>query len=176
MKKNLLKKYRPYPHVAGLKERTWPDKTLTKAPSWCSVDLRDGNQALICPMNLKEKLLFFKKLVKIGFKEIEVGFPSAAAVEFDFLRTLIDEKLIPKDVKVQVLVQAREHLIERTFQALKGTKGSILHIYNSTSVNQRKIVFRKNQDEIKKLAVQGIKWVKKYNEKYKTNVVLQYSP
>ncbi|HOV15351.1 MAG TPA: 2-isopropylmalate synthase, partial [Spirochaetota bacterium] len=175
MNKELLKKYKAYPKI-DIKERSWPDNSIVKAPIWCSVDLRDGNQALITPMSLDEKIEFFNLLVKIGFKEIEVGFPSAAKVEFDFLRTLVDKKLIPDDVKIQVLVQAREHLIAKTFEALQGVKNPILHIYNSTSVNQRKIVFRKNQKEVIDIALNGIRWVKEYSEKTKTKVQLEYSP
>jgi 2-isopropylmalate synthase len=175
MKNEFIKKYKPYPKI-DIQDRDWPNRTITKAPIWCSVDLRDGNQALITPMSLEEKLVYFKELLEIGFKEIEVGFPSAAQVEFDFLRKLITENLIPNNVKIQVLVQAREHLIERTFEALKGSQGNILHIYNSTAVNQRKIVFKKNKKEIIDIAVQGVKWVKEYAQKTGTDVVLEYSP
>ena len=115
-------------------ERTWPDKEIEKAPVWCSVDLRDGNQALVEPMVVEEKVEMFNLLVKLGFKEIEVGFPAASQIEYDFLRTLVDRKLIPDDVEVQVLVQCREHLIKRTFEALKGIKKAVVHIYNSTSI------------------------------------------
>ncbi|MCK4874507.1 MAG: 2-isopropylmalate synthase, partial [Sulfurimonas sp.] len=126
-------KYRPYPQI-DLPNRQWPTQTITNAPAWCSVDLRDGNQALINPMNMTKKLELFTLLLKLGFKEIEVGFPSASKVEFDFLRTLVDNKLIPDDVTVQVLVQAREHLISKTFESLKGVKKATVHLYNSTSV------------------------------------------
>lgn len=170
-----VKKYQPYPPLQ-LTNRSWPDKQITQSPMWCSVDLRDGNQALITPMTLEEKLAYFKLLVNIGFKEIEVGFPSAAAVEFDFLRTLIEQQLIPEDVKIQVLVQAREHLIKRTFEALIGAKQAIVHMYNPTSTNQRKIVFKKNQAEIKEVALQGIRWIKQYAQHYSLNVQLEYSP
>ncbi|MEJ2372454.1 MAG: 2-isopropylmalate synthase, partial [Sulfurimonas sp.] len=132
-------KYQPYPKI-DLPNRQWPNNAITKAPVWCSVDLRDGNQALINPMNMEKKLELFTLLLKLGFKEIEVGFPSASKVEFDFLRKLVDDKLIPDDVTIQVLVQAREHLIEKTFEALKGVKKATVHLYNSTSIAQRKIV------------------------------------
>ena len=126
-------KYRAYPQI-NLPNRQWPNNTIKNAPAWCSVDLRDGNQALINPMDMKKKLELFKLLIKLGFKEIEVGFPSASKVEFDFLRKLVDDNLIPDDVTVQVLVQAREHLIKRSFEALKGVKKATVHLYNSTSV------------------------------------------
>ena len=147
MSMNTNGKYRPYPQV-DLPNRQWPSNTITKAPIWCSVDLRDGNQALVTPMNLDQKLELFNLLLKLGFKYIEVGFPSASQVEFDFLRKLVDDRLIPDDVTIQVLVQAREHLIARTFEALEGVKSAIVHLYNSTSIAQRKIVFQKDQDEI----------------------------
>ena len=133
-------KYKPYPQV-DLPTRVWPTKTITNAPTWCSVDLRDGNQALINPMDMDKKLELFALLLKLGFKEIEVGFPSASKVEYDFLRRLVDEDLIPDDVTIQVLVQAREHLIAKTFDSLRGVKKATVHLYNSTSVAQRKIVF-----------------------------------
>ena len=132
-----------------LKDRTWPDKTIEKAPIWCSVDLRDGNQALITPMKIEEKVEMFQLLVDLGFKEIEVGFPSSSQIEYDFLRLLIEENLIPDDVTVQVLTQAREHLIRKTFEALKGLDKAIVHVYNSTSILQRDVVFNKDKDEIK---------------------------
>ena len=131
-----------------LKDRTWPDKTIEKAPIWCSVDLRDGNQALITPMKIEEKVEMFQLLVDLGFKEIEVGFPSSSQIESDFLRLLIEENLIPDDVTVQVLTQAREHLIRKTFEALKGLDKAIVHVYNSTSILQRDVVFNKDKDEI----------------------------
>ena len=130
-----------------LKDRTWPDKTIEKAPIWCSVDLRDGNQALITPMKIEEKVEMFQLLVDLGFKEIEVGFPSSSQIEYDFLRLLIEENLIPDDVTVQVLTQAREHLIRKTFEALKGLDKAIVHVYNSTSILQRDVVFNKDKDE-----------------------------
>ena len=175
--KNSSKKYRPFPTV-DLKDRTWPDKTITKAPRWCSVDLRDGNQALVTPMNLEQKLKMFKLLVDIGFKEIEVGFPSASQVEFDFVRTLIEKKLIPADVTIQVLTQAREHLIETTCRSLVGAKRALIHVYNSTSELQRRVVFRMGKQEVKDLAVKGTAWTRQYSEKYlqSTDVLYEYSP
>lgn len=171
------KKYRPFPPV-DLKDRTWPNKTITKAPRWCSVDLRDGNQALVTPMNLEQKLKMFKLLVDIGFKEIEVGFPSASQVEFDFVRTLIEKRLIPADVTIQVLVQAREHLIETTCRSLVGARRALIHMYNSTSELQRRVVFRMGKPEVKELAVKGTAWVRQYSEKYLTgtDVLYEYSP
>ncbi len=170
-----VSKYKPFETIK-LKDRTWPDKEITKAPIWCSVDLRDGNQALITPMNIEQKVRFFKKLVEIGFKEIEVGFPSASQIEFDFLRKLIDDNLVPDDVTLQVLTQAREHLIRRTFEAVKGLPRVILHIYNSTSVLQRKVVFGKNKEEIKQIAVEGVKLVRELEKEFDGEVRLEYSP
>jgi 2-isopropylmalate synthase len=152
-------KYRPFPPVA-LPNRQWPNRTLTRAPIWCSVDLRDGNQALAQPMSVEEKLEYFDLLVKIGFKEIEVGFPSASQIEFDFCRRLIEEKCIPGDVAIQVLCQCREELITRSIESLRGAKNAIFHLYNSTSPSQRKHVFNASRDDIKHIAVQGTKWVK----------------
>lgn len=155
----------------------WTQKSyIEKAPQWCSVDLRDGNQALITPMSLDEKIEFFKKLVEIGFKEIEVGFPAASETEYDFCRTLIEENLIPDDVTIQVLTQSREHIIEKTFEALKGCKNAIVHLYNSTSLAQREQVFRRNKDEIKEIAVTGAKLCKEFREKYEGNFRFEYSP
>ena len=168
-------KYRPYPQI-DLPNRQWPTKTITNAPKWCSVDLRDGNQALINPMNMTKKLELFTLLLKLGFKEIEVGFPSASKVEFDFLRTLVDDKLIPDDVTIQVLVQAREHLIAKTFESLKGVKKATVHLYNSTSVAQRKIVFGKTKDEIIALAIEGVDLIKKYEKNHDGEIFLEYSP
>ena len=168
-------KYRPYQQV-DLPNRTWPNHTITKAPVWCSVDLRDGNQALVTPMTLEQKLELFTLLLHLGFKHIEVGFPSASKVEFDFLRTLVEKKMIPDDVKIQVLVQAREHLIERTFEALEGVKNAIVHLYNSTSVAQRKIVFKKEKQEIIDLALNGIDMVKSRAMNFDGNIMLEYSP
>ena len=168
-------KYKPYPKI-DLPNRTWPNNSITKAPKWCSVDLRDGNQALINPMSMEKKLELFTLLLKLGFKEIEVGFPSASKVEFDFLRRLVDDKLIPDDVTIQVLVQAREHLIAKTFESLKGVKKATVHLYNSTSVAQRKIVFGKGQDEIIELALEGVELVKKYEAQHDGEIFLEYSP
>lgn len=169
------KRYKRVP-VVEFPERTWPNKEIQKAPVWCSVDLRDGNQALIEPMVVEEKIEFFNMLVKLGFKEIEVGFPSASQIEYDFLRELVDRKLIPDDVTVQVLTQCREHLIERTFEALEGIPRAIVHIYNSTSTLQRDVVFHMSEDEIKQIAIDGTKMVKKYMAGYDGEVILEYSP
>ena len=168
-------KYKPYPKI-DLPDRTWPDNTITKAPRWCSVDLRDGNQALINPMDMEKKLELFALLLKLGFKEIEVGFPSASKIEYDFLRKLVDDDLIPDDVTVQVLVQAREHLIAKTFEALRGVKKATVHLYNSTSIAQRKIVFAKSQEEIIDLALEGVDLVKKYEANHNGEIFLEYSP
>lgn len=161
--------------VIDLKDREWPNKEIMKAPIWCSVDLRDGNQALIEPMVVEEKIEFFNLLVKLGFKEIEVGFPSASQIEYDFLRQLVERKLIPDDVTVQVLVQCREHLIERTFEALKGIKRAIVHIYNSTSTLQRDVVFGKSKEEIKQIAIEGTRMVKKHIKDFDGEIILEYS-
>lgn len=149
---------------------------ITEAPIWCSVDLRDGNQALIVPMNLEEKLEYFKLLVEIGFKEIEVGFPAASETEFAFLRTLIENDLIPDDVTIQVLTQSREHIIRKTFESLKGAKRAVVHLYNSTSVAQREQVFRKSKEEIIDIAVSGAKLLKECAEETEGNFQFQYSP
>ena len=149
---------------------------IKKAPQWCSVDLRDGNQALVIPMSLEEKMEFYKMLLKVGFKEIEVGFPAASETEFTFLRTLIDNKMIPDDVSVQVLTQCREHIIRRTFDACKGAPSAIIHFYNSVSVAQREQVFRKSKEEIKKIAVDGAKLVKQLASEYEGNFRFEYSP
>jgi len=176
MLKDPSKKYRPFPPVQ-LTDRQWPNRVLTRAPIWCSVDLRDGNQALAVPMNVSQKLELFQTLVKIGFKEIEVGFPSASNTEFTFNRRLIEENRAPDDVWLQVLVQAREDLIERTVESLIGAKKAIIHLYNSTSPAQRRVVFGKSKDEIKAIAVQGAKWIKDRLPRLKgTEVMLQYSP
>ncbi|MDB2150362.1 2-isopropylmalate synthase [Clostridium butyricum] len=169
------KKYKRFETIK-LKDRTWPDKEITKAPIWCSVDLRDGNQALINPMTVDEKIEFFNLLVKLGFKEIEIGFPSASQIEYDFLRRLVDENLIPDDVMVQVLTQARPHLIKRTFESLKNVKKAIVHIYNSTSVLQRDVVFNMSKEEIKEIAVEGTKLVKEYAKDFEGEILLEYSP
>ena len=162
--------------VLHMPEREWPNKEIEKAPAWCSVDLRDGNQALIEPMVVEEKVEFFKMLVSLGFKEIEVGFPSASQIEYDFLRQLIDRDLIPDDVKVQVLVQCREHLIARTFEAIEGCKQAIVHIYNSTSTLQRDVVFHMDKPEIKQIAIEGTELVKKYTKDFPGKIILEYSP
>ena len=181
MQKDPSKKYRPFPPVA-LPDRQWPSRVLTAAPRWCSVDLRDGNQALAVPMNVSQKLELFKKLVEIGFKEIEVGFPSASKTEYDFNRLLVTEiaeNKIPKanDVRLQVLVQARENLVERTVESLVGAKKAIIHLYNSTSPAQRRVVFGKSKREIIEVAVRGAQWIKDRLPKLKgTEVMLQYSP
>ena len=155
----------------------WTKKEyIDHAPIWCSVDLRDGNQALIVPMSLDEKIEFFKCLVKVGFKEIEVGFPAASETEYTFLRTLIEDNLIPDDVTIQVLTQARPHIIEKTFQALEGCKHSVVHLYNSTSVAQREQVFKKSKEEILSIAVEGAKMLKDYAAKTPGNFQFEYSP
>ncbi len=171
------KKYIPFTPVS-LPDRTWPNNHIEKAPTWCSVDLRDGNQALVTPMNLQEKLDFFKLLVDIGFKEIEVGFPSASETEYEILRALIDGHYIPDDVTIQVLVQAREHLIRKTFEAVRGAKNVIIHFYNSTSTLQRKVVFKKDMQGIIDIAVAGAKLVRELTEADQsgTNFRYEYSP
>jgi 2-isopropylmalate synthase len=176
MHKNPSKKYRPFPPVA-LPGRQWPNRVLTQAPRWCSVDLRDGNQALAVPMNVGQKLELFQTLVKIGFKEIGVGFPSASNTEFTFNRRLIEENRAPDDVWLQVLVQAREDLIERTVESLIGAKKAIIHLYNSTSPAQRRVVFGKSKESIIEVAVRGATWIKERLPRLKgTEIVLQYSP
>ena len=170
-------KYAPgyYPVPAGYD--SWVKKDhIEKAPAWCSVDLRDGNQALIVPMSLAEKLEFFQMLVKIGFKEIEVGFPAASETEYEFLRTLIEKNMIPEDVTVQVLTQCRDHIIRRTFEAVKGAPRAVIHFYNSTSVAQREQVFHKSREEIKKIATDGAKLVKQLSQEYEGNFLFEYSP
>ena len=172
-------KYIPFEPI-NLPDRQWPGKTIEKPPVWCSVDLRDGNQALIDPMNLKEKIEYFKTLIKIGFKEIEVGFPSASETEYEILRTLIEKNLIPDDVTIQVLVQSREHLIRKTFEAIDGAKNVIIHFYNSTSTLQRKVVFKKDMDGVIDIAVQGAKLIKQLTDELKAqkdvNIRYEYSP
>ena len=172
-----FRKYRPFSFAPSLPDRTWPSKTIEKSPIWASVDLRDGNQALIDPMTIEQKMRFFKTLVDVGFKEIEIGFPSAAQVEFDFARKLIEENHVPEDVTLQVLVQAREHLIARTFESLKGAKRAVVHVYNSTSRVQREKVYGKDKAEIKEIAIAGAKLLQEYAAKYpETDWVFQYSP
>jgi len=172
-------KYRPFHEQirVELPDRTWPDKRITTAPRWCAVDLRDGNQALIEPMSPARKLEMFELLVDMGYKEIEVGFPAASQTDFDFVRMLIEEKRIPDDVVIQVLTQAREHLIERTYEAIAGAKRAIVHLYNSTSVLQREVVFRQDEDGIQDIAVSGARFCKKYEELVPdTEVLYEYSP
>src|SRR5678816_1102142 len=176
MLKTPARKYRRF-HSVELPQRQWPGRTLSHAPLWCSVDLRDGNQALAVPMNVSQKLELFQALVACGFKEIEVGFPSASNTEFAFNRLLIEKNHIPDDVTIQVLVQAREDLIEKTVQSLMGAKRVIIHLYNSTSPAQRRVVFGKTKEEIKAIAVQGAKWIRDRLHRLKgTEVMLQYSP
>ncbi len=168
-------RYRKNP-VVHYPEREWPNKEIEKAPIWCSVDLRDGNQALIDPMVVEEKIEMFEHLIKLGFKEIEIGFPAASQIEYDYLRQLVDRKLIPDDVVVQVLTQCREELIDRTFEAIEGCKQAVVHIYNSTSTLQRDVVFQMNQDEIIEIAVKGTQMVKERAEKFPGKIILEYSP
>ncbi len=174
--KEKISKYRPYPPV-DLPDRKWPSRRIEKAPTWCSVDLRDGNQALQNPMNLEEKTEMFEMLVKMGFKEIEIGFPSASEVEYEFLRKLIEEGLIPDDVTVQVLTQARERLIEKTFEALKGAKSAIVHLYNSTSTLQREVVFHTDREGVVRIALEGVAIVKELaGRTNETEIKFEYSP
>src|SRR5688572_14703778 len=169
-------KYRPFPPVP-LTGRQWPGRVLTQAPIWCSVDLRDGNQALAVPMNVSQKLELFQTLVRCGFKEIEVGFPSASNTEFTFNRRLIEDNRAPEDVWLQVLVQAREDLIERTVESLVGARKAIIHLYNSTSPAQRRVVFGMSKEQIIQVAVRGATWIRERLERLKdTQVMLQYSP
>ncbi len=176
MQKPPISKYRPYP-VIDLPDRKWPNRVIDSAPIWCSVDLRDGNQALAIPMSVEEKVEMFRSLVEIGFKEIEVGFPSASETEFAFLRRLVSDNLIPDDVHIQVLVQCRDHLIKRTFESLEGVKNAIVHIYNSTNPLQRKVVFNMDQAAIKQIAVDGAQLVKDLVPTVPdTHIRLQYSP
>ena len=169
------KRYRKNP-VVDYPERKWPNKEIEKAPIWCSVDLRDGNQALIDPMVVSEKIEFFNYLIKLGFKEIEIGFPAASQIEFDFLRQLIDRKLIPDDVVVQVLTQCREELVERTFESIQGCRQAIVHIYNSTSTLQRDVVFHMDKEQIINIAVEGTKMVKRHAANFPGKIILEYSP
>lgn len=176
MQKGNITKYRPFPQI-DLPDRKWPDRVIDHSPIWASVDLRDGNQALAIPMSVDEKLEMFTMLVDIGFKEIEVGFPAASDTEFQFIRRLVAEKRIPEDVSVQVLVQAREHLIRRTFESLEGVPTAIVHLYNSTSPLQRRVTFGKSKDEIKDIAVEGTQLVKSLVPTLPgTKVRFQYSP
>ena len=169
------KRYRKNP-VVDYPEREWPGKEIEKAPIWCSVDLRDGNQALIDPMVVSEKIEMFQYLIKLGFKEIEIGFPAASQIEFDFLRQLIERKMIPDDVRVQVLTQCREELIDRTFESIEGCKEAIVHIYNSTSTLQRDVVFGMSREEIIDIAVKGTLMVKERAAKFPGKIILEYSP
>ena len=170
-----FKRYQRVP-VVDYPEREWPAKEIEKAPAWCSVDLRDGNQALVEPMVVEEKVEMFRLLVEMGFKEIEIGFPAASQIEFDFLRQLDERRLIPDDVTVQVLTQCREHLIQRTFESIQGIKRAVVHIYNSTSTLQRDVVFHMDREEIKKIATDGVAMVKEYMKSYDGEVILEYSP
>ena len=176
MKKS-FHKYIPFQQI-NLPDRQWPSKVIEKAPTWCSVDLRDGNQALIDPMNLQEKLEFFHALCDMGFKEIEIGFPSASETEYEICRELIEGNHIPDDVTIQVLVQAREHLIRKTFEAIEGAKNVIVHFYNSTSTLQRKVVFKTDMQGVIDIAVKGAKLVKELTDQYQgdTNIRFEYSP
>ena len=170
-----VERYQRVP-VVHYPEREWPGKEIQKAPAWCSVDLRDGNQALVEPMVVEEKIEMFNLLVEMGFKEIEIGFPAASQIEFDFLRQLVDRNLIPDDVMVQVLTQCREHLVKRTFEAIQGIKKAVVHIYNSTSTLQRDVVFHMDREEIKKIATDCVAMVKNYMKDHDGEVVLEYSP
>ena len=169
------KKYQRVP-VEDYKQRTWPDKQIMKAPVWCSVDLRDGNQALIDPMVVSEKIEFFNYLIKLGFKEIEVGFPAASQIEYDFIRQVIERKMLPDDVKLQVLAQCREEQIIRNFETVQGTKSFIMHIYNSTSTLQRDVVFHADKQKVIDIAVSGVQMVKRHLNEYDGETILEYSP
>ena len=172
-----VKKYQKQYYMPPVPCMDWAEKdSIDKAPVWCSVDLRDGNQALVIPMSLEQKVEFFKLLVEVGFKEIEVGFPAASETEYEFLRTLIEHDLIPDDVTVQVLTQAREHIIRKTFEALKGCKNAIVHVYNSTSYAQRQQVFKKSKEDILKIAVEGAKLLKELTEEAGEKYRFEYSP
>ena len=171
-----ISKYKPFSQIE-LKDRTWPNNQISKAPIWCSVDLRDGNQALIEPMGEEKKLRMFKLLLDIGFKEIEVGFPASSQTDFDFVRKIILEDLIPDDVTIQVLTQSRKELINRTFESLRGARNAILHVYNSTSTVQRRVVFKSDKKGIRKIAEDGAKWVLENSQKQpETNWSFEYSP
>lgn len=172
-----FEKYKPFVPIT-LPDRTWPDRHITKAPIFCSVDLRDGNQALVTPMNIAEKVSFFKMLVDVGFKEIEVGFPSSSEIEYEFLRTLIESRLIPDDVTIQVLVQARAHLIQKTFESVRGARNVIIHFYNSTSELQRRVVFKKDMEGITDIAVSAARLIRDLAEADHsgTKYRFEYSP
>ena len=174
MNKNFTK-YNPYPPV-NIKNRSWPNNTIKKAPIWCSVDLRDGNQALVEPMDSIRKMRMFKQLIEMGFKEIEVGFPSASETDFNFVRELINNNQIPSDVTIQVLTQSRKPLIERTIESLDGCKNAIVHLYNSTSTLQRKVVFKESMEGVKKIAADGAKLIIDKISKLKgSNISLEYT-
>ena len=169
-------KYRAFEAI-DISERQWPSNSIKQSPIWCSVDLRDGNQALIEPMGEERKLRMFNLLLEIGFTEIEVGFPSASQTDFDFVRKIINDNLVPADVTIQALTQARPELIKRTFEALEGAKNAIVHVYNSTSTLQRKVVFKSDEAGIKKIATDGAKWVLEESQKYhNTDWTFEYSP
>ncbi|HJX75080.1 MAG TPA: hypothetical protein VJ247_01920, partial [Gaiella sp.] len=169
------RRYRPYEPVS-LADRTWPDVVLDRAPIWCSTDLRDGNQALVNPMDAARKRRFFDLLVRLGVKEIEVGFPSASMTDFEFCRVLVEDGLIPEDTTIAVLTQARPELIERTYEAIEGARRAIVHLYNSTSVTQRRVVFRLDRDGITGLAVRATALCKRLAAETDTEIVFQYSP
>src|SRR5690606_33143900 len=174
-----IHRYRPYHEQfrVELPDRTWPDTHIEKAPMWCAVDLRDGNQALIDPMSPERKRIMFDLLVRMGYKQIEVGFPSASQTDFDFVRQLIEEQLIPDDVTIQVLTQARDHLIERTYESIRGAKNVIVHLYNSTSVLQRDVVFRTDKQGIIDIALAGARTCRELESTVPgTNVYYEYSP
>ena len=176
-KDNISEKYQKTYYLPPVMTYDWVKKdSIEKAPIWCSVDLRDGNQALIDPMSLEEKLEFFRILVDIGFKEIEVGFPASSDTEYNFIRALIERDMIPEDVTIQVLTQAREHIIKKTFDAIKGAPHAVVHLYNSTSVEQREQVFKKNKEEIKRIAVDGAALLKKLADETEGNFTFEYSP
>ena len=176
MKRMPIEKYRPYPPVA-IADRRWPDRAITTAPTWCSVDLRDGNQALIDPMDVHRKRRLFRLLVAMGFKEIEVGFPSASQPDFDFVRLLIEEDLIPDDVTIQVLTQSRDELIERTFESVAGARRAIVHLYNSTSTLQRRVVFGLDRAGIVAIAVRGAELIRQLAPSLPgTDLAYEYSP
>ncbi|MBN1404653.1 MAG: 2-isopropylmalate synthase, partial [Opitutales bacterium] len=176
MQKAPITKYRPFRQIS-ITDRQWPSRVIDRAPHWCSVDLRDGNQALAIPMSVREKLEYFEMLTKIGFKEIEIGFPSASDTEFHLARSLIDNSLIPDDVTIQVLVQCREHLIRRTFEAIKGARRAVVHFYNSTNPLQRRVTFGMSKEEVKQIAVEGARLVKSLEaEAGDTELVYEYSP
>ena len=169
------KRYKKNP-ILHYPEREWVNKEIEHAPVWCSVDLRDGNQALIDPMVVSEKIEFFQMLVNMGFKEIEIGFPAASQIEYDFLRQLVERKLIPDDVRVQVLSQCREELIDKSFEAIQGIKQTVFHIYNSTSTLQRDVVFHKDRDAIKQIAIDGTRMVRERAKDFPGKIILEYSP